>query len=118
MKKIVSVALAVVMVLSITVISFAAKSYLGDVNGDGKVSSADALWTLKIAAGLEKGTAAQKKAADYNKDGSVTAIDARKILQVAAGLLEPEEMTTTGGSPSIGGGSGDDSISWDEIIGA
>lgn len=112
MKKIISLILVAVMVASLSVVAFAAK--LGDVNEDGKVTAADALYVLQYSAELRTLTEAQKKRADYNKDGKVSAIDARKILQVVAGLIEVEEMTTSA-PPSIGGGDGDDSIDWDEI---
>ena len=115
MKKIISLVLVVAMVLSLSVVAFAAK--IGDVNGDGKVTGADALYVLQAAAGLRTLTAEQQKKADYNKDGKVSAIDARKILQVVAGLIPEEEMTTST-PPSIGDDDGDDSISWDDIINA
>lgn len=115
MKKIISLVLVAVMVLSLSVVAFAAK--LGDVNEDGKVSAADALCVLQAAAGTRTLTASQKQKADYNKDGKVSAIDARKILQVVAGLI-PEEELTTSTPPTIGGDGDDDSISWEDIIGA
>lgn len=115
MKKIISLVLVAAMVLSLSVVAFAAK--LGDVNGDGSVTGADALYVLQAAAGLRTLTADQQKKADYNKDGKVSAIDARKILQVVAALIPEEEMTTTK-PPVVGGDDGDDSISWDDIIGA
>lgn len=115
MKKVISLVLVAVMVLSLSVVAFAAK--LGDVNGDNTVSAADALYVLQAAAGTRTLTAAQKKKADYNKDGNVSAIDARKILQVVAGLI-PEEELTTSKPPEIGSGTGNDSVSWDDILGA
>lgn len=113
MKKIISLVLVAVMILSLSVVAFAAK--LGDVDGNGKVQAADALCVLQAAAGTRTLTASQKQKADYNKDGKVSAIDARSILQVVAGLL-PEEELTTSTPPTIDGGGDDDSISWDEIV--
>lgn len=115
MKKIISLVLVAVMVFSLSVVAFAAK--LGDVNEDGSVTAADALYVLQAAAGIKTLTAAQQKKADYNKDGKVSAIDARKILQVVAGLIPEEEMSTST-PPSVGEDDGDDSISWDDIINA
>lgn len=115
MKKFISLVLVVVMVFSLSMVAFAAK--LGDVNEDGKVSAADALMVLQAAAGSRTLSAAQQKKADCNKDGKVSAVDARKILQMVAGLIPEEEMTTST-PPSIGGGDGDDSIDWSDIIGA
>lgn len=58
----------------------------GDLNGDGKVTAADARIALQIAAGLKKPTAEQLKAGDIDGDGKITAKDARLILRMAAGL--------------------------------
>lgn len=58
----------------------------GDVDGDGKITAADARKALRGASQLEKLTEKQKKAADVNNDGKVTAADARTILRQAANL--------------------------------
>ncbi len=58
----------------------------GDLNGDGKVTAADARIALQIAAGLQKPTAEQLKAGDIDGDGKIGANDARAILRMAAGL--------------------------------
>ena len=60
----------------------------GDVDGDGKVSSADARLALRMSVKLdpcEEGTAAFI-AADANRDNAVTPEDARLILRAAVGL--------------------------------
>ena len=61
---------------------------LGDVNGDGKITAADARLALRISAKLETPTEIQFAVADYNKDGKITAADARSILRKSA-KLEP-----------------------------
>ena len=48
----------------------------GDVNGDGKINSADALLALKMAVGIIQ----EDLVADMNDDGKVTSIDAAEIL--------------------------------------
>lgn len=58
----------------------------GDLDGNGKITAADARVALRISAKLEKTTEAQKLIADVNNDGKITAADARKILRVAAKL--------------------------------
>lgn len=58
----------------------------GDVNGDGKVTAADAREALRASAKLEKLSDTEIKAADMNNDGKVTASDAREILREAAQL--------------------------------
>jgi hypothetical protein len=113
MKKVISVLLVVVLVLSISVISFAAKK--GDVNNDGNVSAVDALYVLKYIAGTQNLTKQELSRADISGDGNVSAIDARKILRVAAGLDKVEEETTN--KPSIGGGDGvgeEPTVNWGE----
>lgn len=57
------------------------ESLKGDVNGDGKVNSADALLALKMAVGILQ----ENAVADMNDDGSVTSIDAAEILEIATG---------------------------------
>lgn len=63
---------------------------LGDVDGDGKVTAADARLVLRRAALLVTFTVEQDWLADVDDDGDVTARDARIILRVAAGLEEFE----------------------------
>lgn len=59
---------------------------LGDIDDNGKITSADAMWVLYAAAGLKKLTPAQTAAADANKDGKVNSADALLIYYVAAGI--------------------------------
>lgn len=59
---------------------------LGDIDGNGKITAADARIALRISAKLETGTENQLLAADTDKNGRITASDARKILRVAANL--------------------------------
>ena len=61
---------------------------IGDVNGDGKITAADARKALRIAAGLDKveNLTVPFEIVDYNCDKKITAADARKILRKAAGL--------------------------------
>ncbi|MCD7827313.1 MAG: dockerin type I domain-containing protein [Clostridiales bacterium] len=58
----------------------------GDADGSGKVTASDARTILRVAAGLEDGTAAAEDNLDVNGDGKVTAADARAALRTAAGL--------------------------------
>lgn len=59
---------------------------LGDVDGDGKLSAADARRILRRAAKLIVLTNEEEVRADVDKDGKITAKDARKVLRVAAKL--------------------------------
>jgi len=61
----------------------------GDVNGDGKIDTADALEILKNEAGLSNiisGNDRAFAAADVNGDGRIDTEDALLILRIAAGL--------------------------------
>lgn len=59
---------------------------MGDVDGDGKITAADARQILRRAAKLIKFTMEQDALADVDNDGKVTAMDARIVLRVSAGL--------------------------------
>lgn len=59
---------------------------LGDVNGDGKITAADARIVLRASAKLETLEETSLLAADINKDNKITAADARTILRVSAKL--------------------------------
>jgi hypothetical protein len=58
----------------------------GDIDGDRKVSAADARMALRDSVELEKLTERQKRSADMDGDGKVTAADAREILRKSVGL--------------------------------
>ena len=61
----------------------AAVTLTGDVNGDGILSSVDALMALQMSAG----NIAEDLAADVSGDGSVTSLDALMILQASVGAI-------------------------------
>jgi hypothetical protein len=60
----------------------------GDVDGDGTLSSLDALLVLRYVLGLVDLTPAQIAAADVNGSGSVDSTDALMILRSVSGLLD------------------------------
>lgn len=68
--------------------AYAAANTLGDVDGDGQISAADARLCLRQAVGLETyaNGSAEFTACDATGDGNVTAEDARLILRAAVGL--------------------------------
>ena len=92
MKKlsILFVCVACALILSVC----ASASALGDVDTDGRITSADARLALRVAVGLEPevlpGTDAFE-AADADFSGSVTAEDARSILRCAVALEDLAE---------------------------
>ena len=63
-------------------LTVAPPSQKGDLNYDGKITPADVVIALQIAA-----TGAQNPAADMNDDGCITSLDALMILQAAAGAI-------------------------------
>lgn len=58
----------------------------GDLDGDGKISAADARHALRAAVGLEILTPEQVKRVDFIGNGHITASTARQLLRVAVGL--------------------------------
>lgn len=60
---------------------------VGDVSGDNKINSNDALLVLQAATGKLSLTAKQKELADVNKDTKINSSDALKILQYATGII-------------------------------
>ena len=66
---------------------------VGDIDGTGSISAADARLALRKAVGLESYTegSPQYIACDVIKDNNVTAGDARMILRAAVGLEDPTD---------------------------
>lgn len=91
MKKFVSILLALCMILSLAPAAFAA-SVKGDVDGDGKVTSSDALVVLQYAVGQKK--TIDKTKADLNGDGLINSGDALIILQICVGIIFVAPTTT------------------------
>lgn len=58
----------------------------GDVDGDGRLTAADARLILRRSAKLITFTMEQDALADVDNNGKVTAADARKVLRVSAKL--------------------------------
>lgn len=59
---------------------------MGDVNGDYKINSSDALLVLMHAVGERTLSANDKKYADISADGVINSLDALMILRLAVGL--------------------------------
>ncbi len=76
-----------------------AEGALGDINGDGKITSADARLALRFSAGMEKPTSAQKTASDVNGDGKITIEDVKLIMADALDLETYEEGLLRQGFP-------------------
>ncbi|MBQ6065984.1 MAG: hypothetical protein IJK89_04105 [Clostridia bacterium] len=95
-------ALILALVLANLAVPSFAKRKLGDVDGDGYITSADARLALRASVKLEALTAEQALAADVDQDTYVTSADARLILRASVKLEtlpdvsvgEGEESTT------------------------
>ena len=59
---------------------------LGDLNGDGKVSSKDVTLAMRIAVGKSTPDAEQQAAGDVNGDGRVNSADTALIIRIALGM--------------------------------
>ncbi len=59
---------------------------VGDLDGNGIITAADARIALRSSVGLENLSDSQKLSADVDNNGSVTAADARLILRASVGL--------------------------------
>ncbi len=81
-------ALFLVAVLSVSSLSGSAAGYLGDVNGDGKVSTSDARLILRHAVKLDDIPEAFLTAANVDQKGDINTSDARLALRMAV-ELEP-----------------------------
>lgn len=94
-KKILSILLAITLVASVfgtAITTNAASQVKGDANGDGELSTNDALIVLRSAAGIEDSLSSEARVlCDIDGDGYISLYDARRILRAAAGLtsLEP-----------------------------
>ena len=60
---------------------------LGDLTGDGKCTSADAVLLVRYLSDLEELTEEQLLAADMNGDGRITSADAVALVRLLAGLV-------------------------------
>ena len=94
-KRILSLFLAALMILSVIPVFTASALTLGDVDGDGSIKAADARLVLRASVGLEKLSAEAIAAADADRDGQIKAADARLVLRASVGLeqLHTHEYT-------------------------
>lgn len=94
----------VALLISATAIFASAARYMGDLNSDNRVTSADARILLRVSAKLDTLTQEQKAVADINSDTRVNSADARIALRMSAKLEEkitlPETSTDSGDVPN------------------
>lgn len=92
MKKVLITISIFAMLLCFNLTSFAA--YLGDVDGNGKITASDARTILRVSAKLDKLDDSKFNFADVNNDKKITASDARSVLRMSARLESLKELTT------------------------
>ena len=92
MKKIVIVISIITMLLCLNLTSFAA--YVGDIDGNGKITASDARMILRVSAKLDKIDDDKMNFADVNGDKKITASDARTVLRMSARLESLKELAT------------------------
>ena len=97
MKKHVLAIISFVVIFSVVfcnVFVTQASTPVGDVNGDGKVNSSDALAVLRYSVGLSTGIK-DMKPGDIDHNGKINSNDALIILRISVGLANPKDYTTT-----------------------
>lgn len=96
-KNIAALFVSLVILLSSGLLLSYAKNTLspGDINGDNKITAADARNVLRASVGLEDFTVAQILAADVNNDNRITAADARTILRASVELENLDNLNNT-----------------------
>lgn len=89
MKKLIAIVSAVIIAVAMLVPAvFAAQNIYGDVTGDGKINSSDALMILQSNVGLKNLTKNQKTAADVDGNGKVNSADALLVLNYTVGNID------------------------------
>ncbi len=89
MKKFLKKATCLVMaamMLSSSSVAHAKDNLPGDLNGDGKINSSDALEILEIAVGAKEAEEGILTYGDINVDGVINSVDALLVLQKSVGL--------------------------------
>ncbi len=85
-KRVLSLLLTALLILSVFPLNIAFAAAIGDVDGNGKITAADARIALRASVGLENLTADQIKVADVDGKPGIAASDARLILRASVGL--------------------------------
>lgn len=65
----------------------------GDIDGDGKITSNDALMINSYSVGKTSFSALQKKLADVDRDGNITSADSLDVLRYSVGLKSQNSLT-------------------------
>ena len=73
----------------------------GDIDGDGEITSGDAILVLRFASAVLIPTATQFAAADVDGDGEISSGDAILILRRAVGIIDGFPKIVVGQKPAI-----------------
>lgn len=84
MKKVLSIMLAVLLIITAVPVTVLATGILGDANGDGKLNTLDARYILQALVDLR--TIDDVASVDMDGNGKLGVLDARLVLQAVAGL--------------------------------
>lgn len=94
-KALTSFALSIIILISVLPYAYADSEYnsfmLADMNSDGKITAADALSALRIAALIDKPDELDILRGDIDADGEITPPDARRILRTASKIEDLQE---------------------------
>lgn len=102
MKKALYFLLCVVGVFTFSFGAFAGFTAYGDVTGDMKVNSSDALYVLMASVGLKSLDVAENRSADVDGNGTVNSTDALIILNFNVGKISGFPVEENAGDPDIG----------------
>ena len=96
--------LSAVLVMAVILSSFAVPSFarrkLGDVDGDGFITSDDARTALRASVNLDRLTEEEEMAANVDGDEFVTSSDARLILRASVRLDQLPDVYVDAGEPT------------------
>ena len=88
MKRFVAVILALAMTFACSAALASENVLIGDCNGDGSVSSADASMILRYLVGMANSSEHMSLVADTDGNGTINANDASLILRYLIGLAK------------------------------
>ena len=68
---------------------------IGDLDGDGEITSSDALFVLRVSVGIENEDERIKSVSDVDSDSQITSSDALAILRHSVGMGENDKIGKT-----------------------
>lgn len=102
MKKILCLIVCLIFTAALAMNAYAKFTRYGDVTGDNKINSSDALAVLTAKVGLRTLSDDQNLAADVDHNGKVNSSDALMILNYAVGNIKEFPADSYSPDPDIG----------------